>query len=92
MLFRSDHGVLLQLGVAAAKARLLEVAADALQRAVRVRPDSVPAWINKARVHRAKGEIEAAKDSYGRALSLDPRNESARDELAGMSVAIGPRR
>ena len=63
-LLGEDHGVLLQLGVAAAQAQLLEVAADALERAVRVRPDSVPAWMNKARVHRAKGEIEAAKDSY----------------------------
>jgi thiol-disulfide isomerase/thioredoxin len=91
-LLGEDHGVLLQLGVAAAKARLLDVAANALQRAVRVRPDSVPAWINKARVHRARGELEAASDSYTRALSLDPRNESARDELAGLSAAAGPRR
>jgi tetratricopeptide (TPR) repeat protein len=91
-LLGEDHSVLLQLGIAGAEARLLEVAADAFQRAVRVRPDSVPAWINKARVHRAKGEIEAARDSYMRALSLDPRNASAREELAGISAAIGPRR
>jgi tetratricopeptide (TPR) repeat protein len=91
-LLGEDHAVLLQLGVAAAESRLLEVAADALQRAVRVKPDSVPAWINKARVHRAKGEIEAARDSYTRALSLDPRNASARAELAGISAALGPRR
>jgi tetratricopeptide (TPR) repeat protein len=91
-LLGEDHGVLLQLGVAAAESRLLEVAADALERAVRVKPDSVPAWINKARVHRAKGEIEDARDSYTRALSLDPRNASARAELAGISAAVGPRR
>jgi thiol-disulfide isomerase/thioredoxin len=91
-LLGEDHAVLLQLGIAAANSRLLEVAADALQRAVRARPDSVPAWINKARVHRAKGEIEAARDSYTRALSLDPRNVSAREELAGISAPVGPRR
>jgi len=59
---------------------------------VRVKPESVPAWVNKARVHRAKSEIEAARESYARALSLDPRNASAREELAGMSAAGGPRR
>jgi tetratricopeptide (TPR) repeat protein len=91
-LLGEDHGVLLQLGIAAAQAQMLEVAADALQRAVRVKPDSVPAWINKARVHRAKGEIEAAKDSYTRALSVDPRNEPARNELASIPAVAGPRR
>jgi tetratricopeptide (TPR) repeat protein len=91
-LLGEDHSVLLQLGIAAVQARLLEVAADALERAIRVKPDSVPAWINKARVHRAKGEIEAARDSYTRALSLDPRNASAREELAGISAAVSPRR
>ncbi len=87
-LLGEDHGVLLQLGVAAAASGLLELAADALERAVRVKPDSVPAWINKARVHRAKGEIQAAKDSYTRALLLNPRNESARQELAGIATGV----
>ncbi len=91
-LLGEDYAVLLQLGAAATQSRQLEVAADASQRAIRARPDSVPAWINKARVHRAKGEIEAARESYIRALSLDPRNVSARDELSGISAAEGPRR
>jgi len=91
-LLGEDHGVLLQLGIAATQSRLLDVAADALQRAVRLRPDSVPAWINKARVHRARGELEAARDSYTRALSLDPRNEAARAELAGIVEPITLRR
>jgi tetratricopeptide (TPR) repeat protein len=91
-LLGEDHSVLLQLGIAAADARLLEVAADALQRAVRIKPESVPAWINKARVHRAKGEIEAARESYTRVLSLDSRNTSAREELAGLSSPVRPGR
>jgi Flp pilus assembly protein TadD len=91
-LLGEDHDVLLQLGVAAAASRQFEVASDALQRAVRVKPDSVPAWIDKARVHRAKGEIDAARDSYTRALLLDPRNKSAREELAGISAPVGPGR
>jgi thiol-disulfide isomerase/thioredoxin len=91
-LLGEDHDALVQLGIAAEAARLVEVASDALQRAVRVKPDSVPAWIQKARVHRTRGEIEAAKESYNRALMLDPRNASAREELAGLSAGISPRR
>jgi tetratricopeptide (TPR) repeat protein len=91
-LLGDDHGVLLQLGIAATQARLYDVAVDALQRAVRLRPDSMPAWINKARAHRARGDLEAARDSYTRALALDPRNEAARTELAGLSEPFSPRR
>jgi tetratricopeptide (TPR) repeat protein len=91
-LLGEDPGVLLQLALAAAASRQLELAADALGRLVRIKPDSVPAWINKARVHRAMGELDAARDSYTRALLLDPRNESARQELAGIARAVRPSR
>src|SRR4029077_4026928 len=76
-----DHVVLLQLGLAATDAGQLDVAADALQRAVRVRPDSATAWLHKARVHRAKGDTEEARASYTRVLLLDSANEAARREL-----------
>jgi thiol-disulfide isomerase/thioredoxin len=91
-LLGEDHGVLLQLALAAAASGQLDLAAYTLQRVVRVKPDSVPAWINKARVHRAMGEMDAARDSYRRALLLDPRNESARQELAGIAAAVNPSR
>lgn len=83
--------MLLQLGLAAARSGELDLAADALQRAVSVKPDSVVAWINKARVHRGRGEIEVARDAYTRALLLDPRNEWARLELTSLETAASPR-
>jgi thiol-disulfide isomerase/thioredoxin/Flp pilus assembly protein TadD len=86
-----DQVVLLQLGLAATDAGQLDVAADALQRAVRVKPDFATAWLYKARVHRARGETEEARESYTRALLLDPANESARRELGGLGT-VAPRR
>jgi cytochrome c biogenesis protein CcmG/thiol:disulfide interchange protein DsbE len=79
-----DHAVLLELGVAAAFAGQLRLAGDALERAVRLNPESVRGWLNKARVHRAQGETNAAQDSYAHVLRLDPANAQARQELAAL--------
>lgn len=79
-----NASVLLQLGIAATEAQQFELAADALERAVRVSPDFVSAWIYKARLHRSRGEIDAAKDSYAQVLVLDPANEMARRELTDL--------
>jgi len=79
-----DHAVLLELGVAAAFAGQLRLAGDALERAVRLNPESVRGWLNKARVHRAQGETNAAQDSYAHVLRLNPANAQARQELAAL--------
>ena len=85
-LLGEDPAVLLQLGTAALDAGRLNVAAEALDHAIHVEPRAAPAWLAKARVHRARGEIEAARDSYGRTLMLDPSNSPARLELADLET------
>lgn len=79
-----DHAVLVELGIAAAYAGQLRIAGEALERAVRVDPQSARAWLNKARVHRARGEIGAARDSYTHVIRLNPDNAQARQELAAL--------
>ena len=79
-LLGEDHIVLLRLGIAAAQAGQLSVAAGALDRAVRANPDSVAGWLSKARVHRRLGEIAESAVSYDRVLALDSANGAARLE------------
>lgn len=79
--------MLLRLGIAAAHADQLDVAADALARAVRADPASVPGWIHKARVHSRMGETAEAIAGYDRALSLDPGNIPARQERDALEAA-----
>ena len=79
-----DYSVLLELGIAAAQAGQLQLAGDALRRAVQLDPESAHAWLNKARVHRARGEVEAARDSYTQVIHLDPADLQARQELAAL--------
>ena len=43
-------------------------------------------WIAKARAHRALGEAAAARESYDRALRLDPGNGTARRERAALGA------
>ena len=83
-----DHAVLVELGIAAAYAGQLELAGDALGRAVRIDPASARAWLNKARVHRARGEIGAARDGYAHVIRLDPDNAPARQELAALPSGV----
>ena len=87
-----DPAVLLQLGIAAADAGQLTLAASALERTVQADPASVSGWLHKARVHRQRDEVDAARNSYTRALRLDPDNRTARSGLATLVVPGGPRR
>ena len=86
-LLGEEHIVLLRLGMAAAQADQLDVAADALARAVRADPASVPGWIHKARVHSRTGDTAEAISSYDRALSLDPGSIPARQERDALDAA-----
>ena len=81
-----DDEVLVQLGTAEALSGQLALAARTFDRALAAEPESVPAWIGRARVHVAQGERDAARAGYERALRLEPANSSARRELA----ALGP--
>ncbi len=85
----SDPVVLRRLGNAAGEAGQFWLATDVLDRAVAARPTSAPAWIDKARAHRARGQIDRARQSYTRALELDPTNDLIRQELDGLSAPQG---
>jgi tetratricopeptide (TPR) repeat protein len=77
----SDSVVLRRLGDAAVDSGQFWLATDVLDRAVTASPTSVPAWLAKARAHRARGQIEPARQSYTRALELDPTNDLIRQDL-----------
>ena len=79
-----DYEVLIELGVAAAQAGRLQLASDALGQAVQIDPESAHAWLNKARVHRDRGEVGAARDSYAQVIRLDPTDSQARRELGAL--------
>ena len=72
--------------LAAVEAGQFWLASDALDRAVAASPTSVPAWIDKARAHRARGQIDRARQSYTRALELEPTNDLIRQELDGLGA------
>ena len=59
----SDPVVLRRLGTAAVEAGQFWLASDVFDRAVAARPTLAPAWIDKARVHCARGQIDRARQS-----------------------------
>ena len=79
-----DAAALTRLGNAAAAAGQLWLAVDALSLAVETEPGAAPAWIGKARAHRARRELDRAAAAYQRALAVDPGNAAARRELDGL--------
>ena len=82
----SDPVVLRQLGNAAVAAGQFWLASDVLDRAVAASPTLASAWIDKARAHRARGQIDRARESYTRALELEPTNDLIRQELDGLGA------
>ena len=82
----SDPVVLRQLGNAAVEAGQFWLASDALDRAVAASPMSAPAWVDKARADHARGQIDRARQSYTRALELEPTNALIRQELDGLGA------
>ena len=82
----SDPVVLRQLGNAAVEAGQFWLASDVLDRAVAASPTLASAWIDKARAHRARGQIDRARESYTRALELEPTNDLIRQELDGLGA------
>ena len=80
-----DAAALTRLGNAAAAAGQLWLAVDALSLAVEADPAAAPAWIGKARAHRARRELDRAAAAYQRALAVDPGNAAARRELSSLT-------
>ena len=81
--------VLLRLGIAAARAGQLDLASEALQGAIAAEPASVTGWLNKARVHRQRGETEEARAAYTALLELEPSHLAARRELVELGEPAG---
>ena len=65
----------------AAEAGQFWLAGDAFDRAIAANPTAIVIWVDKARVHRSRGQIEFARQSYERALDLDPTSIAIRQEL-----------
>ena len=82
----SDPGVLRQLGNAAVEAGQFWLASDVLDRAVSASPTSAAVWLGKARADRAMGQLDRARQSYTRALELDPENDLVRQELDALGA------
>jgi len=58
-----------------------EAAAD-LDEAVQADPNSAPAWSARGQAYERLGDKEKAKTSYGRAITIRPRDDAARSGLA----------
>jgi tetratricopeptide (TPR) repeat protein len=60
--------------------KVKEAAAD-LDEAVQADPNSAPAWSARGQAHERLGDRTKAAESYGRALNLRPKDETARSGL-----------
>lgn len=56
-----------------------------LRAALAIKADYVPALLNLGNLHEDRGESEAARDAYRRAVQVDPDNTSALARLTGVS-------
>lgn len=59
-----------------------EDALAALVRLLDLRPNLVPAWLQRAELESLLGDVDAAEDSLRRAVAVDPRHVDARLRLA----------
>ncbi len=64
-----------------------EEALTELEAALELNPAYVPAFLNLGNLHEDRGDKEAARDSYRRALELEPNSALALARLAGVSDA-----
>jgi tetratricopeptide (TPR) repeat protein len=70
------------------KARRLDAALHVASAAYEAHP-SWPTAVGLAYAHRAKGEIDAALTAYASAITIDPDNVSARNDVADLLVERG---
>lgn len=68
---------------------LRERTIDELQKVVRIRPDTVAAWINIAKIYRALGRDPEAEKALEEALKVDPDNDEAATLLRAVRNASG---
>lgn len=70
----------------------LEAAIDAYRRCLRLRPDSIEAWINLGRLFAENGDSDSASECFGTALKLDPNDATALYNLGVVAQDAGKER
>lgn len=68
----------------------IQLATDAYRQALALRPDDVGLWVQAGRFLAQTGQAEEAREVLGRALALQPDNDEAATELAGLSAPAAP--
>lgn len=80
------------LGLALMQTKRLHEAEEHLVEATRLEPDNAAHLVNLGRIYRAGRVYRKARESFERALRIDPRNEHARDELSDLPEEPAPAR
>lgn len=75
---------------ATADADRIQLATDAYRQALALRPDDVGLWVRAGRFLAQTGQAEEAREVLERALTLQPDNDEAAAELAGLSAPATP--
>jgi putative PEP-CTERM system TPR-repeat lipoprotein len=83
-----------EAGPAVGRAQLLlargdtRTAANLVERALRLAPDSPEAWFVRAEIRRLSADLPGAVDDYGKAIELDPRHLQARIHRAATLIDL----
>lgn len=64
-------------------------AVERLRQALRLRPDSVPAWITLGRIELQRGEVDSAREAFQKAMRHDSESAAAILGLGECAVADG---
>ena len=70
--------MLLNLGSSAARANQAALAFDCFDRAVEIEPGNAIAWGMKGELHFLLGQLAPARESFRKALELDPNESRSR--------------
>ncbi len=86
-----DVFLLYSLGLEEASLGRLDLAADALSECIAADANYLPAWIERAKVLRASGDLDQAREAFGGALELAGRqgDTHSADAIRGQLEAMG---
>lgn len=83
-------GYWIDLAMAAAAAKRIQLATDAYHQVLMLRPDDAGLWVQAGRFLARTGQLGEAREMLERALTLQPGNDEAAAELAGLSAPTAP--